>query len=310
MRTIQSIFILLLLWAGMIPSVWADWKASRQALDHHLASGNFKIFYTLSGVNAFPSSSSVPNAELAKSYAQQFAQKLNNAASYYESTLGFKPFFATRRYARVTSVDVHIMSMGRSNGSTGDEIHSFAYAYFPSSPSAVAVTLSSSLQPGNLTPEHELMHVYMNSYTFFKNRWFTEGMARASERFFRTNLDPTAVLPQSSAQLNALLSQSYDAQTFWSRLITLCGQKVWGVTLENFNRMDRQAALARGLDPTAWPEAEQFSTDNDPYLLKGISEALQESCPTQDTTEIRQFLSVMSSRTGEIVKNRSPGLLD
>jgi hypothetical protein len=148
------------------------------------------------------------------------------------------------------------------------------------------------------------MHVYMNSYTFFKNRWFTEGMARAAEYFFRTNLAPTAVLPQSSAQLNALLLQSYDAQTFWSRLITLCGETVWSVTLENFNRVDRQAALARGLDTSAWPEAEQFSTDNDPYLLKGISEALQESCPTKDTTEIRQFLSVISSRTGEVVKNR------
>lgn len=310
MRTIRAIFILLMLGVFVIPSVWADWKTPRQALDQRLVSGEFNIFYTLSGDNAFPSSSSVPNAALALSYAQQFAQKLNNAAEYYEGTLGLRHFFTNRRYASATSVDVHIIDLGSINGSTGDEINSFAYTHFPSSPAAIAVALSNSLQPSNLTPEHELMHVYMNSYTFFKNQWFTEGMARASESFFRTSQTQTTALPQTSAQLNALLLKSYDAETLWSRLINLCGKKVWSVTLENFSRLDRQAALARGLDPTAWPEDEQFSTDNIPYLLKGIAEAIQQSCPTQDSAEIRQFLSIVKLRTNGVVTNQSPGLSD
>lgn len=310
MRTIRVIFVLLMLGALVTPSVWADWKTPRQALDQRLVSGEFNIFYTLSGDNAFPSSSSVPNATLANNYAQQFAQKLNNAASYYEGTLGLRHFFSTRRYARATSVDIHIIDLGSSNGSTGDEINSFAYTHFPSSAAAIAVALSTSLQPGSLTPEHELMHVYMNSYTFFKNQWFTEGMARASESFFRTSLAQTSVLPQTSAQLNSLLLKSYDAETLWSRLIDLCSKNVWAVTLENFSRLDRQAALARDLDPTAWPEDEQYSTSNNSYLLKGIAEAVHQSCPTQGSAEIRQFLSVIKSRTSGLVTNRSPGLSD
>jgi hypothetical protein len=150
----------------------------------------------------------------------------------------------------------------------------------------------------------------MNSYTFFKNQWFQEGMARASESFFRTSTAQSAVLPQTSAQLDSLLAKSYDAETLWSRLTNLCGNSVWGIALENFSRLDRQAALARNLDPNDWPEDEQFSAANVPYLLKGISEAVQKSCPTQSNPEVRQFLSVIKSRTNDLQTNRSPGLSD
>ncbi len=310
MRTIRDIFVLMLLGGFAALSAWADWKAPRLALDQRWVSGEYKIYYTLSGDNAFPSSSSVPNSVLASNDVQKFAQKLNNAAILYEGTLGLKHFFANRRYASATSVDVHIIDLGSSKGSTGDEIHTFEYTHFPSSPAAIALSLDTSLKTTSLTPEHELMHVYQNSYTFFKNQWFTEGMARASESFFRTTLAPTSVLPQTSIQLNSLLLKSYDAETLWSRLINLCGKKVWGVTLENFGRLDRQAALARDLDPTAWPEDEQYSVANNPYLLKGIAEAVQQSCPTQDSAEIRQFLSVIKTRTSGLVTNRSVGLSD
>lgn len=293
-----------------VSSAQAGWKTAREALDQRLVSGSFGIYYTLSGTNVFPAGSTTPNPTLADTYVRQLAQQLVDADTFYRASLGFRHPFAGTRYASVKSIDVHIMYLGSTKGSTGDEINEFAYKSFPTNPAAVSIALTSSWQPSNVTPAHELMHVYQNSYTFFKNPWFTEGMARASEGFFRTRETESVSLPQTSFELDDLLLQTYDAETFWNRLMALCGKTILKPVLVNFNRLDRQAALARGIDPAGWPEDEQWATENNLYLLKGLVEAIQQNCPARESAELRQFVTVAKQATAGLVVSQSPGLTD
>ncbi len=45
--------------------------------------------------------------------------------------------------------------------------------------------ISSKVDPKhNVTPSHELFHIYQNSVMMFKQSWLTEGLARWSESLF------------------------------------------------------------------------------------------------------------------------------
>lgn len=313
-RTFRAWFVLAVALCSL--SAQAGWKAPREALDRRYVSGFFNIYYTLTGENAFPAASATANPTLADAYARGLAQQLADATAFYQATLGLRHPFAGRRYATAQSIDVHIMYLGSTKGSTGDEMNDFAYDYFPANPAALAIALTNAWVPGKLTPSHELMHIYQNSYTFFKNPWFTEGMARAAEGFFNGDATPAQgdTLPQTSFELDELLLQTYDAAAFWNRLMALCGRTILQPALANFSRLDRQAALARDLDPTGWSEEEQWATANNAYLLKGLAEALQQDCPVRESAaeraELRQFLAVVKPVTQGLVTSQSPGLTD
>ncbi len=307
----------------MLPAFWlvcailaghaqANWKAPREALDQRIVNDYFGIYYTLNGEDAYPSYLDADQRRVsAAAYASKLATQIQQADVYFRNILGLVHPFEGLRYATAAarSVDIHIMALDGISGSTGDEIHDFNYDNFGASLAAAAIALTNALEPGDLTPNHELFHVYQNSYSFFKNPWYTEGMARASESFFGTSFRAVA-LPRSKSALVNVLSQSYEASSLWNRLIQLCGSGILKYSLENFGQQDRAAAAVRGINPQDWPEDEQWSEANNPYLIQGLAQAVQAHCPTTSSTELAQFLFVLKQYAPERSSIMAPPMLD
>lgn len=280
----------LLAWCA---GAWAGWKVPREALDQRLASVDFLIHYTLAGEHAFAPDLPAGKAREAAAAArlQALAAQLERADRFYRDALGLRPPLAGPRYAGGRGIDVHLIALPGKSGSTGDELQHFDYRYFPARPAVLSIAISSRWRPTSLTPAHELFHAYQYGYTHFKNPWFLEGMARASEQFFRPQPRQETPLPRDRGALDALLEKSYAAATLWNRLIDICGAGFLRPLLETLDREDDRAARDYGIQAGAWPEAAQRSAANNAYLLRGLRATLAEPhCPAvSPDSEIRRF---------------------
>jgi hypothetical protein len=297
----------------------ADWKTPREVLDQRLVAGEFRIHYTLTGDNAFPFD--VPPSQRAQHAADRLnslTAQIDQAHRWYCERLGLTPPLASGRYRDVRSIDVHIIKLDNKNGSSGDAAIGYRYRYFDGRSPALSVALSNQWCPPNLTPNHEVFHLYQYAYTFFKNSWYLEGMARSMEQAFKSGEVRTEALPRDHGQLERVLARSYAADLFWNRLMYLCDSSCSGSTpatawkggaytphsgfcggglvrstLEQYKMLDKEAALERGIDPSNWPENEQRSAKNNPFLLRGLRSAIENHCPVHGNAELEAFHSLL-----------------
>lgn len=306
----QWLCILVLL-AALLPQVAAaGWREPREVLDQRHGVGMFRIHYTASGPDAFVGAAA--GAEGAAGLALRLGEQLERGHRFYAEVLGLTPPAANPRYRGLLAVDVHVLAMEGKKGSTGDEPIVYRYRHFPDRGPAITISISSRWAPGNLTPEHEVFHAYQYGYTFFKNPWFLEGLANALEASFRPRRGGEEPLPQDGPALQRLLGRSYGAGAFWQRLMGLCDPGcVWsaaeGVSpsrrqcgvrfvkpfLEALQAADRAAAAARGIAPADWPEAEQRSERNNPWLLDGLATTLARHCAVEAGGELAGFLGTL-----------------
>lgn len=286
----------------------AGWKTPREALDQRLIQGEFRIFYTLEGENAFlPDVPSPQRKARALEMLGGLATQISQADRFYHEQLGLARPLGGARYPGVSSIDVHIIKLEGTTGSTGDEPIIYRYRHFDGATPALTISLSSQWKSPNLTPNHEVFHAYQYGYTFFKDAWFLEGMARSMEKAFKGGEVRTEPLPRNHGQLQQLTARSYDADVFWNRLMTLCdascnssisekrfcGGKLVRATLEQFQSLDKEAARARGIDPNNWPEGEQRSGRNRPFLLLGLRRVIESQCPLRTNHELAAFHSLL-----------------
>jgi len=165
----------------------------------------------------------------------------------------------------------------------------------------VTIDLSKDLRTRNLTPAHELFHIFQNGYTLFKNAWYTEGTARWSESAFRKGTGQAGALPQTAEDLSRLFKLKYDACRFWLamaretdsvgklrippdlREVSYVGgggpviqdDTFWGAAflkslLEELDRMDDVASRDCGLNPSGWRDARRKSAENNPYVWAAV----------------------------------------
>ncbi len=285
-----------------------DWKAPREALDNRRIQGEFRIYYTREGMNAFPMD--VPPRQRAGQVSDllnRLISQLNQADHFYSSDFGLTPPLQSKRYRVVRSIDVQILDLGEEMGTTGDGIVTYHYLNFDSATPAITISLSNRWKPPNLTPSHELFHAYQYGYTYFKNPWFLEGLARSMESAFKDAPPRSEPLPQNKIELQRIMSLSYGTDTFWNRLMKfcdpacnaktsaatrhpqLCGRSFVRSLLEQYQAIDVVAAHDRGIDPLDWPEAEQRSEKNNPFLVMGLRQSLESQCPLGTSPELMQF---------------------
>lgn len=305
---------ILLLLAGALPQVAAaGWRDEREALDRRHVTGMFRIHYATTGPNAFVDEAGEPlGMEAVGQMAARLGEQLERGRRFYSETLGLTPPLANARYRGLRALDVHVVAMEGKKGSTGDEPIVYRYRHFDDHGPAITISIASRWVPGSLTPEHEVFHAYQYGYTFFKNAWFLEGMANAMEAAFRPRRGSEEPLPQSAPALRRLLEQSYDAGVFWYRLMTLCepgcpwppgnavpsGRRVCGARfvkpfLEDLQAADKVAAKARGIDPQNWPETEQRSDRNNPWLLDSLARTIGTQCAVDASPELARFLEAL-----------------
>lgn len=263
-------------------------------MDQSYAFSNFRVFYTLKGPHAFPGDvAEHERALLAPRYLEALAQQLGEADEQFKSTLGLRAPLSGPRYLGATSIDIHILSLQGKSGSTGDEIHVFNYKHFKPSLAALTIALSNRWQPGNKTPAHELFHAYQYGYTLFKTAWFLEGMARSSESLLPVAPSKQILLPQGVEELGEVVRRSYGAASLWNRIAEHCGARIFGDILSSYERIDQEISRERGFKSRSWPEVEQRSTRNTPYLLRGLLNALDDHCAGKGDSELEGFKTLL-----------------
>lgn len=290
----------------------ADWRAPREALDQRVVDGLMNVYYTEHGRDAFDADMVPP-----------LLAQLKGATRFFEQELGLQSPLRMPRYeGQVRRIDVHVLKLNRGNGSAGDAAIHYRYRKFGEQEGrALTLTIGAHWEPSNLTPAHELFHAYQYGYTLFKNSWFLEGLARALESSMEGVAGNEAALPRSMDEWYVITRKSYDAHLMWSRLMRLCipackrplrsfvapcGGPLIRATLEAFGEMDALAGKARGLELRDWPEDEQRSVANLPYMALGLRSAIAGACVEPRSGELQDFerLLVRAAESAALSKKR------
>ncbi|MBF0627875.1 MAG: hypothetical protein HQL91_06615 [Magnetococcales bacterium] len=203
------------------------------------------------------------------------------------------------RYQQVKQIHA-IMLPVKGNGRAFEEPRTM-----PDGTCAMVIHVDIDLSATNLTPAHELFHLFQYGYTMFKRPWYLEGMARWSESMLRDNPVKTDPIPKSLPELNALFGKKYDANQVWNALAVgvdpvgnmkipdsvvemryVSGKKVLqdrklpGVAfmkavLEGLDKLDDQVSTAKGLPVNAWPEDFQRDSKHDMPIWKVVESVYQ-----------------------------------
>ncbi|MET0534054.1 MAG: hypothetical protein ABW171_07500 [Steroidobacter sp.] len=267
--------VLLVLLVGTVLPCHAQWRERRAALHEMHQAGEFRIFYALSGQDALPNVQD-SNRNGVPDYVDRVAAELATAREAYENGMHLAHPLQSPRYRNQAQfIDVHLMSFpltsnGPKHGIAYDELSSFDRPRDGGRKVRVLVMdISNALSPGNLTPRHELFHLYQNGYTFFKNRWFTEGTARWAEQ----GVFKAGPLPTSSAEVQSLFQKTYDTAPFWSAL----GSRVDSPNgafikafLEELGRVDDRVSTGK------WNEKQQMSPTNDVHIWQALRNTLEQ----------------------------------
>ncbi|MBI5394877.1 MAG: hypothetical protein HZA91_06215 [Verrucomicrobia bacterium] len=270
----------------------------------HLRNGSLYSFWVSPDVNR----NGVPDQ------VEDVATQTRAACLLFVETLGFPDPFKTERYRSAAFLDIHLMhkSVLRSNGVTYDELQHFRRPSDPPNTPTLCFNVATSVKAdSNLTPAHEFFHVIQNSITYFKNRWFTEGMARWSERALGLGglgkVRYQGPWPPPEEKWAALFKMAYESsEHFWNGLAAMDdsegtipeasvsvelkqltyanGAKVlhdfrlngWRLMREVLLELDKVDDVAfRELGYARWSEENQKSEKNNPFILKAVMEVVR-----------------------------------
>lgn len=187
--------------------------AQSARFDRVLQVDEFRIRYTLSGPDALSNRADI-NQNDVPDVIDDLAAQLITARTLYSEALGLRHPLHQPRYRLARAIDVLVRQMS-TNGLAYDEVNRA-----PSSQSdcVLTIALSSDLRfDRNLSPAHELFHLYQYGYTMFKRAWYLEGMARWMESAFVASTPHLASDPRRPA-CEELASRSYEAADYWHAL--------------------------------------------------------------------------------------------
>ena len=312
----------------------SDWKHRRAALDLVYQVDEFRIFYSFSGVDALPAEQRADiDRDGVPDLVQNIAIQLVVGRNVFTDVLELRHPLASPRYRGKTKyIDVNLLRFplkpgGPRRGTAGDAIVNFRRPIDESSGVGVLVIDLSNMNPAtNLTPAHELFHLFQNGYTMFKNRWFTEGTASWVGYVFKGGPGPAGMLPTNAVELERLMNSSYEARRFWIRLSEIVdpsnqldipddwlsislvgsatnlfadgaftGKRFIKVLLEQLDDWDDRVSRSRGLAPYDWRESVQRSADNNLFVLFAVRDAvceMIEDCSTRP--DLKPFMELLN----------------
>jgi hypothetical protein len=275
---------------------------------------NVRIHYFLDGQHAVDTEDKNHNG--IPDQVEDIMTQTLAARQVFVAVLDFPDPFATARFQSASYLDIHLRHKDvlKSNGVAYDELQRFNKAGDPAGTLSICFNVATSVKaPINLTPAHEYFHLIQNGMTYFKNRWFTEGTARWSERALGVGgLGPSRILPSwplSEENLNEITHMAYDAaEHFWNPLAArfdktgtlpespaletlramrytdgspvlkdeqLTGWKFIRSVLAELAQVDDQAF--RELNYNNWSEENQRSPKNAPYILRAVIQVASRS---------------------------------
>lgn len=258
----------------------AEWRERRAALSEMHRVEEFRIFYSRYGADALPNAEDA-NRNGTPHYVERIARELVSARDVYGDQLRLVHPMSSPRYRnRVEYIDVNLLSFplkpgGPKYGVAYDEISSFARVQDAGRKVPVlAIDISNNVPGNNATAAHEVFHLYQNGYTFFKNRWYTEGTARWVERFGKASSGQPGRLPASLTEVSELFPRTYETVSFWRRLVDQLdpgGRHFIKAFLEELDRTDD--AVGAGASGK-WKDADQMSSANNVHIWRALRNTL------------------------------------
>lgn len=239
------------------------------------------------------------------------------AHNLYCETLKFPDPLEAKRYEGVKWIEYAIWHKDRIEGLNGlafDEPQRSARMTDPSGTKAITAAVGNHLNPiENASASHEMFHLIQYGATYFKPRWFLEGMARWSERGLgkggigEVKYDPRGPWPQSLNDRDALFRKTYDSDfVLWYPIARqddkrgllpagkiskelkslkysngqpvlrdneLVGADIMRDVLLELDKLDDIAFKELGYE--SWSEDNQRSEKNSPYVYQGVMDVLR-----------------------------------
>lgn len=288
--------------------------SNRTSSDHyqkHYNAEEFVIFYDLSGDRALSDHADLNNNDI-PDIIEDIMLQLITMRDVLEA-LGFTHPFDQYRYERAGVERIYVgMRNLNGNGMAFDPPH--RDVTHEAKPCVLLIGLSHELKTGNLTPAHELFHLYQYGYTVFKNSWYLEGMARWAENLLGKRNYPIGAIPSTFEEEEALFAQSYGAVSFWMALLNtvspstldersysdellsrsyINGEQVihneattHGATaiigiLEYFDNLDSQLSLVESRESKSWSNADRSDAANNVSMFNAIRHLMSDESNKQ-----------------------------
>ena len=271
-----------------------------------------RVFYHVEGKHAVDAADA--NANGVPDQVEDVLTQTLAAQMMFVEVLGFPDPFATERFRSARLLDIHLRhkDLVKSNGVTFDELQHFNRPTDPPGTVSLCFNVATSVKASaNLTPAHEFFHIIQNSVIYFKNRWFTEGTTRWSERALGVgDLGPKQILsawPLPKEKADTVFAMAYDAsEHFWNPLcakldtkgtipespalqrvqamkyvdgtpvlkdLRLTGWEFIRDVLAGLDKADDVAFRELGYD--RWSEENQRSPKNDAFVLRVVEEVVK-----------------------------------
>jgi hypothetical protein len=276
--------------------VYANWKTDRENLEHCYIDPPFRIFYSLNGKNKLTHYID-QNQNNVADYVDNIADQLRIANDLLAKKIHLIEPLQNKNYKnKAKYIDIHILSL-KHNGLAGDAIIKYNYKAIDNNSYSISMSLSNKLSYTNLTPLHELIHIYQNGYTKIKNRWVTEGIARLLEELIRNKKTRSSKLPSNSVKLNIMLSQKYKNASYFKRFDELCKKDNFiKIFLEELSSQDKKIEDKYNYKKMDWLEKDQKSSKNNPFIFKAIQNSIIKTCPS-DNKEIQTFYKLINEKS-------------
>ena len=208
-------------------------------LDRVLKVDEFRIRYTLSGPDALLRQADINDNDV-PDVIDDLATQLTAAREFYGETLGLRHPLDQPRYRLASAIEVLVRKM-RTNGLAYDEVNRLPLRQ---SDCVLTIELSSDLRVDrNLSPAHELFHLYQYGYAMFKRPWYLEGMARWMESAFVAPM-PRPASEASNLGCEELASRSYDAADYWRALARQSGTVRYPLSLRSRAYVSGRSVIA------------------------------------------------------------------
>lgn len=265
---------------------------------------------------------SVHERDIGHMRQEDIERQLVAADALYQEVLHLTPPLQMPRYQQADFMMVILRADQTRGGQAYDEV-----VRTPSVPEChIRMALGGQVDATyNLTPAHELFHLYQNAHMMFKQAWVHEGLARWAESLFRGDGQLGPALPADRDALEAVMQSSYSAVAFWQRLFYLVdaqgdvavpealvsqryhnGQPI--VALGRIYGADfvphlfaelHQAGVAASYREQwpiyGWAEAEQRSPRHNPAILSALYKAVSTYLPAaSQPDELRAFMQLIA----------------
>lgn len=293
----------------------AQEKEPSAKLIEHFEIGEVRVLYNKEGKDAVTPEDSNKNG--VPDQVEDVAKQVFAARQLFCETLGFPDPLVSERYQGVKFIEVKIRDkavINSGNGLAFDESQRSALPTDPKGTKAITLTIGNHVVPAkNVTPAHETFHLIQYGATYFKNKWFLEGMTRWSEHgLFKDGLgevkyDPKGLWPQGHNERQTLFKMSYDAEfVLWNPIakkddrsgtipsikisqelkalkytngspvlqdLNFVGSNVMRDILVELGTLDDVAFKELGYE--SWTEVNQTSEKNSPYIYQAVMDVLR-----------------------------------